>query len=217
MRMYTSYSVKIKHYNHIFKDSISVYRKAVDFLINVCLNEWDNISAIEGSLYQQQYVERCIHVTKDNPDPIYDFDTRFYKLPCYLRRSAINEAIGKVSSYKSALANWEKEDIQTRGKQPSSPKTGYVYPCMYKTDMYRQTGTYEAMIKVYIRNTWDWITVELRKSDVDYINRRCGSRKKCAPTLQKRGHEWFLDFPFEERVKLTKISQAGKPTVLTVG
>ena len=42
----------------------------------------------------------------------------------------------------------------------------------------------------------------LKYSDVDYINRRCSTRKKCAPTLQKRGHEWFLDFPFEENVTL---------------
>ena len=75
---------------------------------------------------------------------------------------------------------------------------------MYKTVMYEQTDTYEARVKVYIRNTWDWITVSLRKSDMDYINRRCAGRKKCAPTLQKRGHEWFLDFPFEEKVTLTK-------------
>lgn len=68
--------------------------------------------------------------------------------------------------------------------------------------MYKQTGTYEAKIKVFIRNTWDWITVQLRKSDMDYIERRCPGRKKCAPTLQKRGHEWFLDFTFEERVTL---------------
>ena len=71
--------------------------------------------------------------------------------------------------------------------------------------MYSETDdTYKAQIKVYVRNTWDWITVQLRKSDVDYINRRCKNRKQCAPTLQKRGKEWYLDFPFEESVKLCK-------------
>jgi hypothetical protein len=69
--------------------------------------------------------------------------------------------------------------------------------------MYEETGIYEAKIKVYIRNTWDWITVRLRKSDIDYITRRCAARKKCAPTLQKRGSQWFLDFPFEEKTVLT--------------
>lgn len=38
---------------------------------------------------------------------------------------------------------------------------------------------------------------------MDYISRRCSNRKICAPTLLKRGKEWFLDFPFEENVKLS--------------
>ena len=174
------------------------------FLIEVCLNEWDDIFAIKGNLKQQRYVERLCHRTSKNPDIKYgSFDKRFHKFPSYLRRGAINEAIGMVSSYKSNLSNWEKADTKTRGRRPAYPKAGYVYPCLYKTVMYEETGTYEAKIKVYIRNTWDWIYIQLRKSDVDYITRRCASRKKCAPTLQKRGSQWFLDFPFEEKVTLT--------------
>ena len=216
MKIFSTYSVKIKHYNHIFQDTISVYRDAVDFLIDVCLNEWNNISTINGIIFQQQYVEHLCHGTKKNTDVKYSsFDKTFYKFPSYLRRGAINEAIGKVSSYKSNLANWETTNVQNRGKKPSYPKAGYVYPCMYKTVMYEQTDTYEAKLKVYVRNTWDWISVSLRKSDVDYINRRCSTRKKCAPTLQKRGHEWFLDFPFEEKVKLHD-TDVCKQTVLAV-
>jgi IS605 OrfB family transposase len=77
-----------------------------------------------------------------------------------------------------------------------------VFPSMYRTVMYNQTDDYRAQLKVYVRNTWDWITVDLRKSDMDYIVRHCKERKQCAPTLQKRGREWFLDFPFEEKVTL---------------
>ena len=199
MKIYSTYGVKIKHYNHIFKDTVKIYRKAVDFLINVCLSEWNNISAIKDNFLQQQYVERCIHVTKCNPAPMYDFDIKFYKMPSYMRRGAINEAIGKVSSYISNLSNWKTNPV---GREPSVPKAGYVFPSMYRTVMYNQTDDYIAQIKVYIRNTWDWITIDLRKSDMDYIYRRCKNRKQCAPTLQKRGKEWFLDFPFEEKVTL---------------
>lgn len=213
MKIFSTYSVKIKQYNHIFKDTVSIYRDVVDFFIDVCLNEWTDISDIKENLLQQQYVERLCHKTSDNQKPkYYNFDKEFYKFPSYLRRGAINEAIGKVSSYKSNLANWE---AQPNGKQPSPPKAGYVYPCMYKTVMYEQTDIYEARIKVFIRNTWDWITVKLRKSDIDYINRRCASRKKCAPTLQKRGKEWFLDFPFEERISLNN-TNIYKQTIVAV-
>ena len=201
MKIYTSYSVKIKHYNHIFRDTVNVYRNAVDYLIKVCLNHWDVITAFNGQ-NRLTYIETLIHATKDNPTPIYDFDAKFYKMPSYMRRSAINEAIGKVSSYKSNLANWESADIKTRGREPSVPKAGYIYPCMYRAGVYEQTSIYTARIKVYIHNTWDWVTVQLRKSDMDYIYRRCSTRKQCAPTLRKRGKEWSLDFPFEENVKL---------------
>jgi IS605 OrfB family transposase len=203
MRIYSTYSVKIKDYNHIFKDTVAIYRDAVDFLIGVCLNEWDVIAGL-GKHGQLAKVESLTHITNDNSIAKYiNFDKKFYKFPSYLRRSAIMEAVGKVSSYKSNLANWEKADAKSRGRKPSFPKAGYAYPCMYKTVMYERTDVYEAKIKVYIRNTWDWITVSLRKSDADYINRWCASRKECAPTLMKRGHEWFLDFPFEENVKLS--------------
>ena len=57
MKIFSTYSVKIKHYNHIFKDTVSIYRHAVDFLINVCLNEWNDISDIQNNLLKQKYIE----------------------------------------------------------------------------------------------------------------------------------------------------------------
>ena len=32
MKLFSSYSVKIKHYNHIFQETVNLYRNAVDFL-----------------------------------------------------------------------------------------------------------------------------------------------------------------------------------------
>ena len=169
MKVYSTYSVKIKHYNKIFAETVAVYRSAVDYLINVVADEWDVVKDVEGSQARMRCVESLCHGTK-NRLPKYDFDKKFYKFPSYLRRGAINEAIGKVSSYMSNLTNWNAEP---KGKAPSRPKAGYV-----------------------------WLTVSLRKTDVDYIRRRCSDRKQCAPTLMKRGHQWFLDFPFKENVKL---------------
>lgn len=205
MRLFSTYSVKIKHYNRIFRETVTLYRNSVDFLIKVCLDEWDTIANISQNQLRQQYVEHLCHQTKKNPSVKYPtFDRRFYKFPSYLRRSAINEAIGKVSSYQSNLANWDAADPDSCGNKPSLPRAGYIYPSMYKTVMYEQTGDYEMRIKVFIRNTWDWLTVQVRKSDMEYIRRRCTSRKKCSPTLQKRGKEWFLDFPFEEYTQLSE-------------
>ncbi len=214
MNLYSTYSCKIKHYNRILKQTVAIYRSAVDYCIQVCLQHWDEISLINTSNVKQQYAERMIHSTK-NRVAVYDFDQKFYKFPSYLRRAAITEAIGKVSSYKSNLENWANEDPATRGRKPSFPKAGLIYPCLYRKNMYQQTGEYTARIKVYVRNTWDWIDIKLRKSDVDYITRHCNNRKQCAPTLQKRGHQWFLDFPFEESITL-KNTSACEQTILAV-
>ena len=206
MNIRTSYKVKIKHFNHIFNDTICIYRKAVDYLINVCTENWEPISGLNYTNARQSYVEKLIHKTKGNSNPVYDFDTVFYKMPTYLRRAAINESLGKVSSYKSNYDNWEKSDPATRGRMPSYPKAGFVFPSLYKNGMYEFPGNYSARIKVYTRNTWDWITVDLKKSDIDYIERHCCTRTIESPTLRKRGKEWFLEFPFVETVKLEDIN-----------
>lgn len=215
MRYYSLYSVKIKHYNHILKETVSLYRKVTDFFLQVCLKEWDVLST-KTAHQKLLYMEQLCHQTKKNPNIAYKtFDQKFYKFPSYLRRAAITEAIGKVSSYKSNLGNWANEVPTIRGRKPSLPKAGLIYPCLYRENMYQQTGKYTARIKVYVRYTWDWINIQLRKSDVDYIHRHCSNRKQCAPTLQKRGHQWFLDFPFEETVTLNNTS-VYEETILAV-
>ena len=61
-------------------------------------------------------------------------------------------------------------------------------------------------LKVRIRNTWDWVDVELDKHDVDYIALHCATRNELSPALRKRGKKWYLDFSFEEKVILKKVS-----------
>ena len=106
VKVCTTYSVKIKHYNHIFKDTLAIYRSAVDYLIGVCLDEWEAMSQLNGSNAIVRYTEILTHATKSNPNPKYDFDRNFYKFPSYLRRAAIMDAYGHVSSYKSNLKRY---------------------------------------------------------------------------------------------------------------
>ena len=201
------YSVKIKEYRHIFKESLQIYRSAVDFFIDICLEEWDDFSSVVRN--QNKYIklmELITIPTDSRPKVLYNFNDKFYKMPCYLRRAAISEAVGKVSSYKSNLANWELSDSRIRGERPSYPKAGYCYPVLYKVNMFVYVDDYTAKIKVFRNNTWDWLIVQLRKSDVDYITHHCQRMEECAPTLQKRGKQWYLDFPFKEKYELKSTS-----------
>ncbi len=151
------------------------------------------------------FVESLSVKTKQNPIVSYDFSAKCYKFPNYLRRAAIVEAFGKVSSYRSNLANWEAAESVKRGKHPSLPQVGYVYPAMYRSGMFVCTEMYRATVNVFIRNTWDWVLVDFRKSDADYILRRCKNCKECVLALQKRGKKWFLDFVFQTSAKLPDV------------
>jgi len=75
---------------YIFKDTMAVYRKAVDYLIDVCSAKWDELSEINGSLNKQRYIETLVHAAKDNNCLMYDFDRKFYKMPSYLTGRSID-------------------------------------------------------------------------------------------------------------------------------
>lgn len=201
MYLYSSYNVKIKHYNHILKDTLTIYRNASKFYLDVILNEWDTISLLSSNHDKQCFVESISVLTKSHPNPKYDFTNQFYKFPCYLRRAVISETLGKVSSYYSNLENYNNGSDKSNGK-PSLPQVGNVFPALYRGNTFVMTDTYKARIKVFIRNTWDWLDIDLRKSDVDYINKYCYDKEQCVPVLQKRGKQWFLAFSFKENVQL---------------
>ena len=215
MHIVSTYKARISEteYNACFTATVDWYRKAVDFFIPVILGEWDWLTMLSGKSLLS-FVEFLTIKTKDNPNPKYNFTDYMYKYPSYYRRAAINQALGKVASFKSNLENWEKTH---QGKKPDIPMAGYDYPALYRQECIKESAgdCYHAQIKVWIRNTWDWITVKLRKSDVDYIQHHCKDRKACVPTLRKRGKKWFLDFAFEEDVKLADIP-VQEQTILAV-
>ena len=216
MKQTSTYSVKLhnREFFRILKDTVVLYRGAVDFYISVILENWD---AVFADIHTQKTAVNTAEIltvtTKKHPVVPYDFGKGFYKFPSYLRRAAIAEAFGKVSSYRSNLAGWEKTDPHTRGSKPGYPKAGFIYPAMYRDNCYVRISDYTARIKVFINHTWDWITVMLRKSDVDYIRHHCRHRKECVPTLQKRGKCWYLDFPFQRDVELNHTDIWGQTIV----
>ena len=204
MTIYSSYDVRIptREFNKTLTDTTKKYREAVAFFISVRLQDNALFTELKTQHEQLRKMELLTNRTKSNPDPKYDFGLNFYKFPSYLRRAAIAEALGKVASYESNLSLWAKN---RHGKKPGKPVAGYVYPALYRDNTYIRMDEYHAQVKVWVRNTWDWITVPLRKTDVFYIRKHCLGRKECVPTLRKRHNYWVLSFSFEEKVKLTDI------------
>ena len=201
MKVYSSYKVKIKHYNNIFKQTVELYRNAVSFFINICDKEWDTLKPLKN-LERCSKIEKFTIQTKKNTNPKYDFNERFYKMPVYFRRAAINEAVGCYSSYDSNMKNWEANPID---KKPTLQLDRNVMPTFYKGNTYIRTDSNTARIKIFHKNDWVWLDVELNNQDVKYIQKHCQFKKECVPTLKKQGKCWYLVFPFSDDVKLQKI------------
>lgn len=201
MNIFSSYKVKIKHYNHIFEQTVEIYRNAVSFFIDVCDKEWDVLEPLKN-LERCRKIEELTLKTKNNQNPKYDFNEKFYKMPCYLRRSAINAATGCYSSYYSNLKNWEENPV---GNRPKLQLDRNVMPTLYKDNMYVRTDTNTAKIKIFHKNDWIWLDVELNNQDVKYIQNHCKFKKEYVPTLKKQGKCWYLVFPFEDKVEFQKV------------
>lgn len=200
MKIHTSYSVRIQGYSAVLDRTVALYRSAVDFFIDVMLRNWQQFDGLKQTEFVKLTEVLCIKTAK-RPVVAYDFSADFYKFPSYLRRAAIAAAFGAVSSYKTRLAQWE---VTPQGKAPGLPRSGRLFPPLYKNQQFVRNGRYCARIKVFVRNTWDWITVGLRKTDVDYIALHCTLRKELCPTVCKRGKVWSLDFAYEEEAALNK-------------
>ena len=98
MILTSSYSIEFKDNLRAVKNTVRLFREAVEYLITPVKDHYEELEKIKGSNYRQQFIERLVHSTK-NHKALYDFDQKFYKFPSYFRRSAIRQAIGAVSSY----------------------------------------------------------------------------------------------------------------------
>ena len=206
MKITSTYSVRLRNFNLVFDDTVEVYRHAVDYFIELVMANWNTHFA------NLSHANDCIRVadglsvrTIKRPMTPYNFCHDFEKFPSYLRRVAIKAAYGQVSSYQTRLAQWIAKPGQ-KGRQPGLPKAGRSFPVMYRDNTFIRAGRNSVKLKVRIRNTWDWVDVELDKHDVDYIALHCAARNELSPALRKRGKKWYLDFSFEEKVILDKVS-----------
>jgi len=213
MNIDSSYKVKLVNINRCLNKTISIYRQALAYVVNIVDIEWFNVTVIEFPKDKKTYVEKLIHNTTKNTAS-YDFDADFYKFPSYLRRCVIGDAIGIVSSYRSNLENYDKERYEAisngkkfKKKAPTLNKNHFKCPTLYKGNMYKKLTNNRAEIKTYIGSDWVWLTVKLRAQDINYINNCKGTKK--SPILLKQKNTYYLQYCFEEKVILkdTKLKE----------
>lgn len=208
MKITSSYGIEIKQMNKIFRPTIAIYNDAISFCVDVFENEWQDIEQLD-TMQRKWYAESLIHTTKNNKAK-YDFDSKFYKMPSYMRRNIINSALGYLSSYHSNLDNWKNNGCN--GRKPTFQKHLNQSPTFYKDNMYLPNTDDTVQLKLFIDKDWKWVTVKLKHTDIQYIRKHLQNTKMSAPTLEKKHHKWFLRFAFEENVKL----KDKKDTILAI-
>lgn len=92
MKITSSYGVEIKQMNNIFRPTVAIYNEAITFCVDVFESEWSNLVILDGKS-RNNYAENLIHSTKNNVAKYSDFDTKFYKMSSYMRRSVVASAL----------------------------------------------------------------------------------------------------------------------------
>jgi len=204
-----SYNVEVinntNKLRHIVANTLALYNSALNYVCDVVLEHYDEIKEL-NNLEGRMYLEHLIHNTKNNIAK-YDFDSIYYKLPCYLLRDIESKAIGHIFSYKSNLENYKKERYNkiSNGKKfkkrkPSLSKCNLL-PSFYKGNMYKMISDNKIALKIYEDNDWKYEEFKLKKNDLKYINKINGKRYN--PEIKIIGKKIYIKFTFEiEDLKL---------------
>ena len=203
MQIVSSYGVEIRKQNIPVRQTLEIYRQAVSYLTEIYEQVWTELKMIPEAKKRFNAAEHLVHTTKKN-QARFGFDIRFPKMPSYLRRAAIQHALGSVSSYETRLGQWGATG-ELSGK-PHLTCENHAMPVFYRDVMYREgtEGKDEAYLKLYDGHDWRWFCVCLSHTDMEYLRRNWYGKKASAPTLEKRHHKYFLRFSYTEEMTLTQ-------------
>ena len=179
--------------------TLGIYRDVFEAVSLAVKAEWSAISGVEHSKLQKSYAENLIHATRSNLSPKYsEFDQRFHKFPSYLRRAAIAEAIGNVSSHMTKLKQWEGSP---KGKAPTFNPCYKSFPVFYKGVMSEWVRNDKVKLKLFTGSDWIWFTVSFEKLKPHRFPFSEGWERQ-NPMLVYNGYKWHIHFPFQRKVKL---------------
>src|SRR6266699_6149380 len=106
------------------------------------------------------WAEICTVETREHQEPWegWNFTERFPAMPFIYRRSVIKDAIGKVRSYLSHVANW-RQSGKKKGR-PGFPGAAN-HPTLYQGSLTLDLDTFKtqdrfAHLKVYTGSRWEW-------------------------------------------------------------
>ena len=191
-------------------DTLSLYKRALNYVATVIYFNWDDICSIKKELDKLSYIERLIHTTKDNTAKYKSFDCLFYKMPAYIRRDIIKVALGHVSSYMSNLKNYQvkRYNAISNGKKfkelpPKLNLEPNIMPTFYKDAMYKPSDDNSINLKLYNGKTWEYFKLPLKSTDCKYLKRFDKTTFK-NPQLQFKNNKFYIKYIIETPDKLLK-------------
>ena len=167
------------------------------------------------------WAEACTVATREHHEPWegWNFTERFPDMPFIYRRSVIKDAIGKVRSYLSHRARWEKSG-QKKGK-PGLPGAG-DHPTLYQgtCSLQLESSNLHARfvrLKVYDGQGWRWVNYPVKCSR--YFQQRLSEQawEHKSPLLLLRAHSAELHFPQTREIAASKVRESRlDPDLVTV-
>ncbi len=152
--------------------TILEYRRYLKPLVLIANAQWVKLSELT-SKERVNAIEKAIHQTAKNPDPKHRYFRSvvqkypsFRKFPSYLRRAAIADAIGIVSSFQTRYQEWQSGKRKHRFCRP--PKLTAMcqsYPALYKGQQIRYGENYRS-VQIKVWNGCDWVwseTIPIKK------------------------------------------------------
>ena len=212
--MIVSYKVEIYNIHKEVKcalaDTLSLYKRAINYVCTIIYFNWDDICVIEKQLDKLTYIENLIHTTKDNKAKYKAFDCLFYKMPAYIRRDVQRVAFGHISSFMNNLKNYQDKRYKAisngkkfKEKSPTLNLEPNIMPTFYKNAMYKPSENNSINLKLYNGKTWDYYTLSLKSTDCKYLKRFDENTFK-NPQLQFKNNKFYIKYIIEEPDKLLK-------------
>ncbi|MGB5634753.1 MAG: transposase [Waterburya sp.] len=145
--------------------TILEYRRYLMPLVLIVNSQWVRLVNLTES-ERINWVERAIHKTTKNLFPRQNYYQKvihkypsFRKFPSYLRRAAIAEAIGIVSSFQTRYREWQS-GIRTKrtAKPPRLTAFCQSYPALYKGQQIKYNDNFQSVdLKVWNGTDWIWL------------------------------------------------------------
>ncbi|KYC35309.1 transposase [Scytonema hofmannii PCC 7110] len=187
--------------------TIEEYRKFLHPLVIIVNSQWVNLVDLT-SKERINAVEKMIHKTADNPDPKHKYfqsvvnrHPSFRKFPSYLRRAAIADTIGIVSSFQTRHFQWQSGDRKHRhAKPPSLSAWCNTYPALYQGQQVKYRNNFQLVdIKVWSGTDWVWLEcIPVKKHG---LNRHLVDGNKIkSPALVVNKHTCQLSMPVEVKI-----------------